>query len=72
LEVIDDQEGSRFYDSRTAAQFLILSPRTLENIHFHGGGINYRKIGKRVLYAIADLGAYANSQRGISTSQDAA
>lgn len=66
------KQDSRFYDNRTAAQYLNLSPRTLEKFRVHGGGPSYRKFGKRVLYAIEDLEEYANSQRRTSTSQDVA
>ncbi len=38
-----------------AAQSLGLSPRTLEKYRCVGGGPTFRKLGGRVVYAIADL-----------------
>ena len=60
---------SRFLDNTAAAQYLNLSPRTLEKFRVHGGGPLYRKFGSRVLYAIQDLETYANSHRKANTSQ---
>ena len=35
-----------------------LSPRTLEKQRVIGGGPRFRKFGRRVMYAVADLDAY--------------
>jgi hypothetical protein len=60
----------RFMDNQAAAKYLNLSPRTLEKFRVYGGGPVYRKFGRRVLYAIEDLEAYAKSQSRTSTSED--
>lgn len=49
-----------------AARFLSLSTRTLEKHRTYGTGPVYRKIGGRVIYALADLEAW--SARGARTS----
>jgi len=35
-----------------------LSPRTLERWRFHGIGPSYLKVGRRVLYRVADVEAF--------------
>ena len=55
-----------FLKTPQAARFLGLSGRTLEKHRTYGTGPTYRKIGGRVVYALADLQAWAN--RGTKTS----
>ncbi|PIB92812.1 AlpA family transcriptional regulator [Caulobacter sp. FWC2] len=54
--------------TREAGAFLGLSPRTLEKHRVHGTGPVYRKLGGRVVYALADLEAWADLGRRLSTS----
>lgn len=58
----------RFLSNSEAAAYLNLSPRTLEKQRVIGGGPRFRKFGRRVLYALADLDAWANERRCESTS----
>lgn len=51
-----------------AAQYLGLSPRTLEKMRVIGGGPLFHKFGRRVLYQEADLATWAESKRRRSTS----
>jgi hypothetical protein len=51
-----------------AGAFLKLSPRTLEKLRTIGGGPRFRKLGRRVMYAQADLEAWADSRACESTS----
>ena len=51
-----------------AAQYLGLSPRTLEKFRVVGGGPPFHKLGRRVLYTIEDLQAWAGVRRRWSTS----
>jgi hypothetical protein len=60
---------SHYLDNREAAAFLRLSPRTLEKQRVTGGGPIYRKLGRRVVYAIADLEAWADARAYGSTTQ---
>ncbi len=51
-----------------AAAFLRLSPRTLEKARVIGNGPQFRRFGRRVLYAINDLEAWADTRRCEMTS----
>ena len=51
----------RYLCTKEAARFLCLSARTLEKHRTYGTGPLYRKIGGRVVYAIADLQAWVES-----------
>ena len=50
-----------------AAEFVRLSPRTLEGLRVRGGGPLYRKIG-RVYYSQSDLIAWLDAAARTSTS----
>jgi len=50
-----------FLTTDEAGAFLRLSPRTLEKQRVLGGGPRFRKFGARVVYAAADLRAWADS-----------
>jgi predicted DNA-binding transcriptional regulator AlpA len=58
----------RFLRTPEAARFLGLSGRTLEKHRTYGTGPTYSKIGGRVIYAVADLQAWA--RRGTRTATD--
>lgn len=58
----------RYLRTPEAARFLSLSPRTLEKHRTYGTGPAYRKIGGRVVYAVADLNAWADVGTRTSTS----
>lgn len=59
----------RVYLSRPqAAQYLGLSPKTLEVRALRGGGPSFSKLGRRVVYSRADLDAWVAAQRRTSTS----
>lgn len=49
-----------FLTTDEAAALLRLSPRTLEKQRVLGGGPRFRKFGARVVYAMADLRAWAD------------
>lgn len=57
-----DAETPEFLTTEEAAVFLRLSPRTLEKQRVLGGGPRFRKFGARVLYAVGDLRAWADSR----------
>jgi hypothetical protein len=58
----------RYLRTTEAARYLSLSPRTLEKHRHFGTGPAYRKIGGRVIYAVADLDAWADVGTRTSTS----
>ncbi len=61
-------EPARYVRTHEAARLLSLSARTLEKYRCHGTGPTFRKLGGRVVYAIADLEAWANQSACRSTS----
>jgi len=62
----------RYLRTPEAARFLSLSGRTLEKHRTYGTGPIYRKLGGRVVYAIADLEAWAKRGTRESTSDSGA
>jgi hypothetical protein len=58
----------RYLRTAEAARYLSLSPRTLEKHRTYGTGPTYRKIGGRVVYAVADLNTWADVGTKTSTS----
>jgi hypothetical protein len=61
-----------FLTAAEAAAFLRISPITLSRWRIEGCGPAYRKFGRRVVYALADLIAWAEGQRRASTSEQRA
>ncbi|MDT4846643.1 hypothetical protein FQZ97_806720 [compost metagenome] len=59
----------RYLTNNEAAAFLRLSPRTLEKQRVIGGGPRFHKFGRRVMYAVADLQAWADA-RSFETTFD--
>lgn len=57
-----------FLTTDEAGAFLRLSPRTLEKQRVLGGGPRFRKFGARVVYAVEDLRAWADSRTYDMTS----
>lgn len=61
----------QFFDREGAADFLGLSPRTLDRRRIDGTGPVYRRLGpRRIVYSRADLLAYLNGSRFSSTSEE--
>ncbi len=52
----------RYLTNDEAAALLRLSPRTLEKQRVIGGGPRFRKFGRRVMYALSDLDAWADAR----------
>jgi len=61
-------QPQRYLTNDEAAQYLRLSPRTLEKQRVIGGGPKFRKFGRRVMYAVADLDAWADGRSYAMTS----
>lgn len=65
------QERNRLLDEDETADFLDLSPRTLQGLRVRGGGPDYIKIGSRaVRYRLSDLEEFIEDRRQSSTSED--
>ena len=61
-------QPARYLTNDEAAEFLRLSPRTLEKQRVIGGGPRFRKFGRRVMYAVTDLETWADSRSFEMTS----
>lgn len=61
-------QPARYLTNDEAADFLRLSPRTLEKQRVIGGGPRFRKFGRRVMYAVPDLDAWADARSFEATS----
>ncbi|MFZ7069180.1 helix-turn-helix transcriptional regulator [Pseudomonas aeruginosa] len=61
-------QPQRYLTNDEAAAYLRLSPRTLEKQRVIGGGPRFRKFGRRVMYALADLDAWADRHSFEATS----
>ncbi len=62
------QLAAQYVRTHEAARLLGISPRTLEKYRCHGSGPTFRKLGGRVVYAVADLEAWADRAVCSSTS----
>lgn len=62
------EHAARLLRTEEAARYLGLSGRTLEKHRSYGTGPVYRKIGGRVVYAMADLVAWSERGARLSTS----
>ncbi len=58
----------RFFSESDAARYLGISPRTLEKKRQTNDGPVHRKFGRRVLYEISDLDAWADSCRATESN----
>lgn len=61
-------QPARYLTNDEAAEYLRLSPRTLEKQRVIGDGPRFRKFGRRVMYAMADLDAWADARSFEATS----
>ena len=59
----------RYLCNDDAAQFLTLGRSTLEKMRCTGGGPKFSKLGKRVVYLMDDLIAWAEARAVSSTSE---
>jgi len=64
------ENGSKYLSTREAANWLGLSPRTLDRYRVSGDGPAFHRFGSRVRYLAADLDDWAAARRRLSTSDD--
>ena len=62
-------DGSGFFDTRRAADYLGLSPRTLDGYRVSGDGPAFHRFGNRVRYRRPDLDAWAARRRATTTAE---
>jgi hypothetical protein len=56
-------------DEREAADYLRASPHTLRGWRCKGGGPRFVKVGRKVVYRVADLDAWMTERTRAHTSQ---
>ena len=61
--------ASPFMKTFQAAEYLLLSPKTLEKMRWFGNGPRYRKHAANVVYHIDDLKIWSASTQRNSTSE---
>lgn len=69
---VDERAKENHLNTREAAAWLGLSPRTLEYYRVSGEGPDFRKFGARVRYLLEDLEAWASERRWTSASEEKA
>ena len=62
--------GTIYLNTREAAEYLGLSPRTLDRYRVSGDGPVFLKLGGRVGYLREDLDHWLRTRRRASTSDD--
>ncbi len=65
-----NENGTNYLNTREAAAWLNLSPRTLDRYRVSGDGPAFHRFGGRVRYLISDLETWASARRRVSTSDD--
>lgn len=63
-----DNINRRTLRTPDAANYLALSVSTLNKLRVFGGGPNYSKLGRVVVYSVEDLDAWLRANRRSSTS----
>lgn len=69
---VDERAEEHHLNTREAAAWLGLSPKTLERYRVSGEGPDFRKSGTRVRYLLEDLDKWASARRWTSTSEERA
>ena len=64
-----EKPRSSFLTTNEAAAFLRLSPRTLERHRLIGSGTKFCRLGRKVVYRLSDLEAWASERTFSSTSE---
>ena len=64
-----DNDESGFLDTRRAAAYLGLSPRTPDGYRVSGAGPAFHRFGSRVRYRRSDLDAWAAERRTTTTAE---
>jgi hypothetical protein len=62
VELSNKPPSKRYLTNKEAAEFLNLSPCTLNKQRVYGGGPQFHKFGRRVVYALSDLEAWASAR----------
>ena len=68
----DPRKEANYLDTREAAAWLGLSPKTLERYRVSGEGPVFHRFGARVRYLLEDLEEWASARRWTSTTEERA
>ena len=68
-EVLPGVADIPFLNQQEVADLLGIANRTLERFRYEGRGPPFRKFGRRVLYSLPDVMAWADGQRRTSTHE---
>ena len=60
---------AHYFNTKHAADYLCLSPSTLNRMRVTGNGPAYAKTGRRVIYAPADLDAWVAARKRTFTGE---
>jgi hypothetical protein len=66
---MENNSDKIYLKTKEAAEYLRLTPQTLERLRFRGGSPIYAKIGKIIVYDIDDLKVWVNSKKQSCTRQ---
>lgn len=66
--LFEQNTPTKYLNTREAASFLSLSPRTLEKHRTFGTGPLFRKLGGRIAYKVEELQSWADRGTRASTS----
>ncbi len=69
---LEEPPAARGLDTREAAAWLGLSPKTIARYRLSGEGPEFRRVGARVRYLLEDLEAWASERRWTSISVERA
>lgn len=64
----EQEMGGRRLDTAGAEAYTGLARQTLAKLRVYGGGPDYIKVGRRVIYDTRDLDAWLASRKRASTS----
>jgi hypothetical protein len=68
---MSETDNDALFDARAAANFIGLAVTTLAKLRCIGGGPEFLKLGRKVLYRRADLAKWLNARRVANTTEAA-
>lgn len=69
--IMESQEYQKLrFKTPQAAEYLGISRSNMEKMRLRGNGPPYAKLGRLVIYDIADLDAWVNSRKRMSTIEE--
>ena len=64
-------DSGRYVDTKAAADYVGLSPSTLNRMRVTGDGPRYSKVGRRVVYDLRDLDSWIEARKRRFTGESA-